>query len=472
MVAKKKKRRSYGIGFLLWVTFFIFSAIIVIVCQVSQVAIVRQMQQEETQKNIRNAASEVKDRRLGFDGLYLSDLARKYDITVKIINDRGYEVYPAQSDEGEYYDQIEIFKEKDGSVYPEGSSTYIYVQRVEEPLSNKTYYLYLSDSVVFPPELFARIVWQTIYVTIIILMAVTVLSGLISSYVTKPISDLTERAKKMSSGNLNVDFRLNEPINYRELDELSDTLNFAEGELSKADQMQKELLANVSHDFKTPLTMIKAYAAMIQDISGDHPEKRNKHAQIIIDESDRLATLVNDMLEISKLRAGLDTLKPTLFNLSECLRTVVGRFEYLTDTAGYTFILNVQDDLFVEADKSKIDQVLYNLIGNAVNYTGEDKKVKVRLFAESGIVHFSVTDTGSGISSEEINDIWERYYRSRETHKRPVKGTGLGLSIVKTILTKHEFNFGVQSEVGKGSTFFVDFPAKNVVALNKTEETE
>ena len=94
MVAKKKKRRSYGIGFLLWVTFFIFSAIIVIVCQVSQVAIVRQMQQEETQKNIRNAASEVKDRRLGFDGLYLSDLARKYDITVKIINDSGYEVYP------------------------------------------------------------------------------------------------------------------------------------------------------------------------------------------------------------------------------------------------------------------------------------------------------------------------------------------------------------------------------------------
>ena len=111
--------------------------------------------------------------------------------------------------------------------------------------------------------------------------------------------------------------------------------------------------------------------------------------------------------------------------------------------------------------------MLYNLIGNAVNYTGEDKTVTVRLYGENGIVHFTVTDTGKGISPEEIDTIWERYYRSRETHKRPVKGTGLGLSIVKTILTKHRFAFGVRSEVGKGSTFYVDFPARTVAELKE-----
>jgi signal transduction histidine kinase len=297
------------------------------------------------------------------------------------------------------------------------------------------------------------------------LIIITILAGLISSYVSKPITDLTEKAKQMSYGNLSVDFHPTNGAVYREIYELSDTLNYAESELSKADQMQKELIANVSHDFKTPLTMIKAYAAMIQDISGDNPEKRNKHAQIIIDESDRLASLVNDMLDLSKLRAGIDSLKLSLFNLSDCLQTVAGRFGYLIETEGYTFTLDITEDLFVEADKDKIAQVLYNLIGNAVNYTGEDKRVAIRLFAENGVVHFTVKDTGKGISPEEIDEIWERYYRSGETHKRPVKGTGLGLSIVKTILTKHNFKFGVRSEVGKGSTFYVDFPAKNVAEI-------
>ena len=256
-------------------------------------------------------------------------------------------------------------------------------------------------------------------------------------------------------------------MSYKEIVELSESLNYAEHELSNADQMQKELIANVSHDFKTPLTMIKAYASMIQDFSGEDPEKRNKHAQVIIDEADRLAALVNDMLDLSKIRAGLEALKTSLFNLSDYLRMVVSRFDYLTETAGYRFVTDIADDLYVEADKDKIGQVLYNLIGNAVNYTGEDKTVTVRLYGENGIVHFTVTDTGKGISPEEIDTIWERYYRSRETHKRPVKGTGLGLSIVKTILTKHRFAFGVRSEVGKGSTFYVDFPARTVAELKE-----
>jgi signal transduction histidine kinase len=205
--------------------------------------------------------------------------------------------------------------------------------------------------------------------------------------------------------------------------------------------------------------MIKSYASMIVEISGNNPEKRNKHAQVIIDEADRLASLVTDVLDLSKIRAGIETLEPKVFNLSAFVRQVLEKFEYLCESHGYSFEVDVEDGVLTRADEGKIGQVLYNLIGNAVNYTGDDKKVYVSLKTdENGAARFVVRDTGKGIKSEEIDTIWDRYYRSGETHKRPVQGTGLGLSIVKTVLGKHRFRFGVESEQGKGSTFFVLFP--------------
>jgi signal transduction histidine kinase len=241
--------------------------------------------------------------------------------------------------------------------------------------------------------------------------------------------------------------------------ELADKLNFARDELSKTDRMQKELIANVSHDFKTPLTMIKAYAAMIMEISGDIPEKRNKHAQVIVDEADRLASLVSDVLDLSKLSSGLDSLKLQTLDMSAYTEEVLERFDYLKETGEYHFVTEIDEDLYTQADELKIGQALYNLIGNAVNYTGEDKTVFVRLKKTDGeSFRFSVTDTGIGIKAEELDSVWERYYRSAEAHKRPVKGTGLGLSIVKSVFSRHGFEFGVESEVGKGSTFYVTFP--------------
>ena len=122
-------------------------------------------------------------------------------------------------------------------------------------------------------------------------------------------------------------------------------------------------------------------------------------------------------------------------------------------------MVEIENDLFTEVDEIKIGQALYNLIGNAVNYTGEDKTVFVTLKKTSDTVfRFSVRDTGKGIKPEEIATIWERYYRSAEAHKRPVKGTGLGLSIVKIVFERHHLHYGVESNVGEGSAFFVDFP--------------
>jgi signal transduction histidine kinase len=261
----------------------------------------------------------------------------------------------------------------------------------------------------------------------------------------------------LAQGDFSVDFRGND---YGlELVELADTLNFARDELSKTDKMQKELIANVSHDFKTPLTMIKAYASMIIEISGNNPVKRNKHAQVIVEEADRLSSLVSDVLDLSKIRSGLSEFKTQTIDMSAKLDEIIDRFAYLKETQGYHFEVIIEKDLYTCADEVKIEQALYNLIGNAVNYTGEDKTVFITLEKDSqATFRFSVRDTGKGIKEEELADIWNRYYRSSEAHKRPVQGTGLGLSIVKTVLQMHGFEFGVNSEVGQGSTFYVEFP--------------
>ena len=157
----------------------------------------------------------------------------------------------------------------------------------------------------------------------------------------------------------------------------------------------------------------------------------------------------------------MDSLKIESINLSEFVHTVIERFDYLVETAGYSIERDIEDELYTDADVEKLEQVVYNLIGNAVNYTGDDKRIIVGLKrTDGGKIRFTVSDTGKGIPPEEIDTIWDRYYRSSETHKRPIRGTGLGLSIVKTILQKHGFEFGVESEVGKGSTFYVLFPEK------------
>lgn len=299
-----------------------------------------------------------------------------------------------------------------------------------------------------------------IYVLITALVVLVVaffISYTVSDKLARPLENVAGSATRLAKGDYSVRF---ESAEYQEIAKLSDTLNYVTDEIKKSDKFQKDLLANVSHDFKTPLTMIKAYASMIQEISGDDPEKRNKHLQVIIDEADRLTGLVNDVLAASKASAGLGNINKKVFNLTEFVYGILNKFGYLQETQGYKFMTDIENNLYTVADEEKIGQVVYNLLSNAVNYTGEDKTVYISLkySAAENRIKFSVRDTGKGISEEELEHIWDRYYRSKDEHARPVKGTGLGLNIVKAILVAHNFNFGVNSEKGAGSTFFVDFP--------------
>ena len=289
---------------------------------------------------------------------------------------------------------------------------------------------------------------QFLYIGVILLLLAFILAFIMSSVITTPIIKINSEAKKLASGSYNKELRLN---GYREIEELSDTLCYASEEISKSDRFQRELMSNVSHDLRTPLTMIKGYGEMMRDIPG---ENTCENVQVIIDETARLSELVNDMLDISKIRAGTREPKITHFCITDMIRDVLLRYERLIDHDGYKIDFISDSDAYVNADSIMMLQVLYNLINNAINYTGDDKKVTVRQSVEGELVKISVEDTGEGIAPEELPLIWDRYYKVDKVHKRATVGTGLGLAIVKGILEIHGASYGVQSTLGEGSVFW------------------
>ncbi|MDE7083242.1 MAG: HAMP domain-containing histidine kinase [Clostridia bacterium] len=323
--------------------------------------------------------------------------------------------------------------------------------------AGKTHYLLVSYSVTIVRDTVLNLQLYLLIIGCGVFAAAVLVSFGFSKKLTSGMKTMSDTAVLLAEGNYDIKFT---NADYKEMAQLSDALNYVRDEVKKSEDFQHEILANVTHDLKTPLTMIKAYASMIKEISGNNPEKREKHLQVIIDEADRLTGLVNDVLSVSKLQANMSELKLKVFNLTDLVYGIINKFGYLQEAQGYSFMLDIEPNIYTRADEEKISQVIYNLLGNAANYTGEDKTVYISLKTnmDGKRVRFSVKDTGKGISKDDLPEIWNRFYRVKENHNRPVKGTGLGLNIVKAILENHAFDFGVESEVNKGSLFWVDFP--------------
>jgi signal transduction histidine kinase len=174
-----------------------------------------------------------------------------------------------------------------------------------------------------------------------------------------------------------------------------------------------------------------------------------------VDEAKRLNRLVGDVLDLSKLQSGGQKLKLSRYNLTESLREIALRLAELTKASGYTILFEAGEDAHVVADESHISQAVYNLLTNAVSFTGEDKTVTLRQITEAGAVTVEVADTGKGVAPEELAHIFERYYRSEKKHRRAEIGSGIGLSIVKSIMELHGGVYGVRSEPGEGSVFWI-----------------
>lgn len=296
---------------------------------------------------------------------------------------------------------------------------------------------------------------QLVYISVIMIVLAVLIALLLSWWVAHPLQKLNKAAAELGEGNYDVSFDAN---GYKEVDELSHTLSITAKELAKTENLRRDLIANVSHDLRTPLTLITGYAEMIRDIPG---ENSPENMQVIIDEAKRLSSLVAELLDLSQLEAGVGMLTLQEFNITKELSDIVERFSKFSEVEQYKIVFENKSDknAYVYGDTNRLSQVIYNFLTNAITHSEIGSTIKAIQTIENNRVKIAVQDEGEGILKEEIPYIWHRYYKVDKEHKRPVTGAGLGLSIVKNILEQHpNIEYGVESEEGEGSTFWFSLP--------------
>lgn len=331
---------------------------------------------------------------------------------------------------------------------------FLYCQRLELSDTSRTYMIVIKARITPVQPAVDTLKTQLLYITLIIILLSVLLALIMSREIAKPIMDINKEAKKLANGEYNLMFN---GTGYLEIRELNNTLNYAVEELKKTETLNRELLANVSHDLKTPLTLISGYAEMMKDFPN---EIRDENIQIIIDESNRLKELVSDLLELSRINARTEPLNLTVFSITDCVQMVVNRQQKFIGHNDFVINFSKDTNVSIEADQHKIEQVLYNFITNAINYSDKTKRIDVIQETTTDYVIIKIRDYGIGIKEEDIDYVWQRYYRVDKGHKRASQGTGLGLSIVKSILDYHNFTYGVESVYQKGSTFWLKMPIK------------
>ena len=295
-------------------------------------------------------------------------------------------------------------------------------------------------------EVLRSILWP---VALILLVLDLLFAMLFSRWFTRPVQQLSSGAKEIAAGNYDIQLPV---VHHDEIGQLAEDFNHMAAEVKRSAQLEKDILANVSHDLRTPLTLIKGYAETVRDLTGTDAEKRTEQCNIIVDETDRLSALVNSVMELSKVQSGAE--KPNLidFDMGELCFEVAGRYDALCDQNHWHLELQADEAAPVRADPAMMERVLHNLLGNAFHHIGADGQVMLRVLPQADGCRVEIEDHGPGIPPEDLPYIFDRYYRARQDSGRT--GTGLGLSITKAILQQHGFAFGVNSAVGQGSTFW------------------
>ncbi|MBR1824673.1 MAG: HAMP domain-containing histidine kinase [Ruminococcus sp.] len=464
----KNAESRLPLKFKVWIYFVLFTLVVFLLLWVCQIFFLENFYERMKVRNttanaeyLESCYTNLRDQEF-FDKV--AEVAQKNDLCIEILDRHSRSIYSEEvlgdclihGRENKTFIYIQEITKAEGHIYRD---------MIKNPRSNYDMLLYgcalgdpekpdgylLINSALVPVGSTVDIIKQQLMIiTIFLIVIAFFISMYLSAHLSEPIDRITKSAEQLAKGNFDTKF---DGRGYLEAKKLADTLTYAEKELSKVDTMQRDLIANVSHDLRTPLTMLKAYAEMIRDLSGDNPVKRNEHLEIIINETDRLALLVNDILDLSKLESGKQKLDPSEFGIRSKLSEIIDRFAGLSEKKGYSIEFTPDEERTVYCDVVKIEQVIYNLINNAVNYTGDDKKVFVRQINQPDGVLIEIEDTGQGIEEDKIKLIFDKYYRS-ENHKREVVGTGLGLSIVKAVLKLHDYDYGVRSTLGKGSTFW------------------
>lgn len=294
---------------------------------------------------------------------------------------------------------------------------------------------------------------QLMIIGIFFILAAILLSYLLYQQIVKPIALVNQASKSIVDGGYMSHDDMNQ---YLEISELNQTLQWSSDEIQKADQAKRDLIANVSHDLRTPLTMITGYGEMMIDLPD---EKTDENIQVIVDEAKRMKLLVDDLLDLSKMNEKKIEIHKMSFNYSELVNNTIQKYELYKDK-GFKFNLDIENNLMVDADPQRIAQVIHNLINNAINYSLEKKEIDISLKRVNDCAEFHVKDYGVGIAEDKLPYIFDRYFKVDRKHKRSSAGSGIGLAIVKEILELHDTKCLVTSKVNEGSDFYFQLPLK------------
>lgn len=291
-----------------------------------------------------------------------------------------------------------------------------------------------------------------------IVTVVFLFSALIGWYFNKkltlPLRKLSAAVKKISQGNFEI---VLDEVNTLEIDEVSSAFNSMTKQLSKIDKNRKDFLANVSHELRSPMTNVQGFVEGMLDGTIE-AQDTNKYLQIVLNESKRMNKLINSLLNLSQIENDDIPLEVHPFNINEIIRQALIPNINRIETKNIILDLCVDDrPLMVLGDKGKIEQVIFNLIDNAIKFTPEKGQISIITKTYEKKVHFIINDSGSGILPEDISHIFDRFYMSEKSHTSG-KGTGLGLAICKKIMDKHKEPLNVQSRYGEGASFEFTLP--------------
>lgn len=265
-----------------------------------------------------------------------------------------------------------------------------------------------------------------------------------------PLRKIIYATEQYASGNMHYEFSVdsNDEMGY-----LAGTLSYMAGEIASSEDVQKKFIANVSHDFRSPLTSIRGYLEAMRD-GTIPPEMYDKYLDILINETGRLTKLTNGLLELNNLNLKGMVLDKTIFDMNDVIRNTIATFRGTCEKKQISISLILTDDeMKVYADMSKIQQVLYNLIDNAIKFSHHNSTITIETRINHNKLFVSVKDTGIGIPKESLNQVFDRFYKTDLSRGKDKKGTGLGLSITKEILHAHEENINVVSTEGVGTEF-------------------
>ncbi len=297
-------------------------------------------------------------------------------------------------------------------------------------------------------------------ISYIMLMILFVLSLIILIFFTEivyiPLQKITEATVQYASGNMHYEFSVE---SRDEMGYLAASLSYMASEIARAEDDQKTFIANVSHDFRSPLTSIRGYLEAMLD-GTIPPEQFDKYLTIVLNETERLTKLTNSLLTLNNLNTRGMLLDITEFDINAAIRSVAASFEGTCKSKGITIDLVLTgEEMIVSADKDKIEQVLYNLLDNAIKFSHNDSSIKLETTEKRRKIFVSVKDSGIGIPKDDLKLVWERFYKSDLSRGKDKKGTGLGLSITKEIIQAHGENINVISTEGAGTEFIFTLPA-------------